>query len=216
MKNWAWTWRILTVGFAAALLGGCATYPYQPYYTVHETPAAAAPPQAESAPPSLLTVGPEDQFYFVHVDNHTGFTISFPQTNRVLYEKGYDRARREREADFALNISIATEARDNPDARAEHMLGGALLGAAAGALIGAAAGAPVTGTIAGAAGGGVLGLAAPADTAMIRIDVQTQSYRDGATSSRSVVLDMANVPPYDAPRVVDIQISKMLETLPTR
>ena len=51
---------------------------------------------------------------------------------------------------------------------------------------------------------------------MIRIDIQTQSFRDATASTKSVVLDMANVPPYDAPRVVDIEVSKMLETLPSR
>jgi uncharacterized protein YcfJ len=120
------------------------------------------------------------------------------------------------EADFSLDIALSMEARDNPDLRAEHLLGGAILGAATGALFGAVAHAPVTGTIAGAAGGGFLGLAAPANTPMVRIDIHTHSFRDQTVSSKSVVLDMAHVPPYDIPRAIDIQISRMLQTLPPR
>jgi hypothetical protein len=213
MKTSAWSWKILTLGFAVVLLGGCATSAYGPYYSVQQPPAVSSPAANE---PAFLSVGPQDRYYVMHVDNRTSFAISLPQAHRALYEKGYDQVRREREADFSVNIALATESRDNPDARAEHLLGGALLGAATGALIGAAAGAPATGAIAGAAGGGFLGLAAPADTPMIRIDIQTQSFRDATASTKSVVLDMANVPPYDAPRVVDIEVSKMLETLPAR
>jgi uncharacterized protein YcfJ len=139
-----------------------------------------------------------------------------PEAQRVLYEKGYDRVRREREADFAVDVSLTTAARDNPDVRAEHLLGGAILGAATGALIGAAAGRPVLGSVVGAAGGGFLGLAAPAATPMVRIDVRTQSFRDRTSSSRCAVVDMARVPPYDVPRVIDIQVSRMLETLPSK
>jgi hypothetical protein len=211
MKTSALTWKILTVGFAVLLLGGCATSPYQPYYTTQAAPAVSTPPT-----PTYLEVGPQDRFYILRVDNRTSFAITLPESHRILYQKGYDEVRRENKADFAVNIGVTTEARDNPDARAEHLLGGALLGAAAGALIGAAAGAPATGAIAGAAGGGVLGLAAPADTPMIRIDIHTESFRDGTTSSKAAVLDMANVPIYDAPRVVDIEISRILDTLPNR
>ncbi len=67
--------------------------------------------------------------------------------------------------------------------------------------------------IAGAAGGGFLGLAAPADTPMVRIDIRTQSFRDKTSSSKSVVLDMAHVSPYDVPRAIDIQVSRMLQAL---
>jgi hypothetical protein len=206
-------WKILTLGFAVVLLGGCATS-YDSYYTAQQPPAVSTAP-AENQP-AFLTVGPQDRFYIMHVDNRTPFSVHFPQANRVLYEKGYDQVRREREADFDLQIALTTGGRDNPDARAEHLLGGAILGAATGALIGAAAGAPATGAIAGAAGGGFLGLAAPADTPMIRIDIQTQSFRDRTSSSKSVVLDMAHVPPYDAPRVIDIQVSRMVQDLPAR
>ncbi len=207
-------WKILTLGFAVVLLGGCATSPYGPYYTTQQPPAVSTAPAGNE--PAFLTVGPQDRFYIMHVDNRTPFSVHFPQANRVLYEKGYDQVRREGEADFDLQIALTTGARDNPDARAEHLLGGAILGAAAGALIGAAAGAPATGAIAGAAGGGVLGLASPADTPMIRIDIQTQSFRDRTSSSKSVVLDMANGPPYDAPRVIDIQVSRMVQDLPAK
>jgi hypothetical protein len=205
-------WKVLAVGFALVLLGGCATSSYNPYYSTQPGPVVAGPTTA----PTFLNVGPQDRYYALNVDNRTGFAIHLPEAHRTLYQKGYDQVRRQRQADFAVNIAISAEPRDNPDARAEHMLGGALLGAAAGALIGAAAGAPATGAIAGAAGGGILGLAAPADTPMLRIDIQTESFRDGATSSKSVVLDMANVPLYDVPRVLDIEISKMLDTLPNR
>jgi len=215
MKTWAWSLKIPTILFAVVLLGGCATPYYGNYYTVQQP--AAAPNQAPAIDEAaFLTVGPQDRYYIMHVDNRTAFAAHFPQAHRVLYEKGYDQVRREREADFAVNVAISAEPRDNPDVRAEHLLGGAILGAATGALIGAAAGAPVTGTIAGAAGGGFLGLAAPADTPMVRIDIQTQSFRDNTSSSKSVVLDMAHVPPYDVPRAVDIQVSRMLQSLPAK
>jgi hypothetical protein len=210
--------KILAIGFAMLLLGGCTTAPYGPgpYYSV-QTPPPASNPAPAGNEANLLTVDPQDRFYVMHVENNTPFPArSLPQAHRALYEKGFDQVRREREADFSLDISLVTEARDNPDLRGEHLLGGAILGAATGALIGAAAGAPVTGTIAGAAGGGFLGLAAPADTPMVRIDIRIQSFRDGTTSSKSAIVDMAHVPPYDVPRVIDIQVSRMLQTLPAR
>ncbi|MGA2938604.1 MAG: hypothetical protein ABSF52_16095 [Syntrophobacteraceae bacterium] len=216
MKTWEWSSKILTIGFAVVLLGGCATTPYGPYYTVNTPPPAEsnqAPTENES---NYLTVGPQDRFYIMHVENSTPFGARFPQAHRVLYEKGYDQVRREMEADFSLDIALTMEARDNPDLRAEHLLGGAILGAATGALLGAVAHAPVTGTIAGAAGGGFLGLASPANTPMVRIDIHTQSFRDQTVSSKSIVLDMAHVPPYEVPRAIDMQISRMLQTLPPR
>ena len=219
MKTWEWSLKILTIAFAAVLLGGCATTPYGPYYTA-STPPPTPPPESNQAPApeeaNYLSVGPQDRFYLMHVENSTPFGVHFPQAHRVLYEKGYDQVRRQGEADFALDIALTMEARDNPDLRAEHLLGGAILGAATGALLGAIAHAPVTGTIAGAAGGGFLGLAAPANTPMVRIDIHTQSFRDRAVSSKSVVLDMAHVPPYDVPRAIDMQISRMLQALPTK
>ncbi len=219
MKTWEWSLKILAAGAAVVLLGGCASSAYGPYPAVSPPPEVSNAAPAENvppAPPASLTLSPGNQNYLMHVDNRTPFVLRFSQADRVLYEKGYDKVGREREADFSVDIALATAARDNPDARAEHMLGGAMLGAAAGALIGAAAHAPVTGAIAGAAGGGVLGLAAPAASPMVRVDVQIQSFRDRTSSAQSVVVDMANVPPYDAQRVIDIQVSKMLEALPSR
>jgi hypothetical protein len=213
MNTWEWSSKILAIGLALALLGGCAAAP-PPY----PGPNAVPPPEESAAPPAptYLSVGPQDHLYIMHVDNQTPFRIRLPQVHRILDEKGYDPVRRQREADFALNILLITEARDNPNVRGEHLLGGAILGAATGALIGAVAGRPALGAIAGAAGGGVLGLAAPADTPVVRIDVRTQSFRDGTTSEKTAVVDMARVPPYDVPRVIDIQISRMLEDLPAR
>jgi len=215
MKTWEWFSKILAIGFAVVLLGGCATTPYGPYYTVNPPPAD--PNQAPAGnETNYLTVGPQDHFYIMHVENRTPFAVHFPQAHQVLYEKGYDQVRRQGEADFSLDIALTTEARDNPDVRAEHLLGGAILGAATGALIGAAVHAPATGAAIGAASGGALGLASPADTPMIRIDIHTQSFRDQTVSSKCVVLDMAHVPPYEVPRAMDMQISRMLQALPPR
>ncbi len=217
MKTWEWSSKILTIGFAVALLGGCATTPYGPYYTANPPPAPVELNQAPTGNEANdLAVGPTDRLYLMHVDNRTPFGVRFPQTHQVLYEKGYDQVRRQGEADFSLDISLIAEARDNPDVRAEHLFGGAVLGAATGALIGAALHAPATGAAIGAASGGALGLASPADTPMIRIDIHTQSFRDRTVSSKSVVLDMAHVPPYDVPRAIDIQISRMVQPLPPR
>ncbi len=215
MKTWEWSSKILVIGSAVVLLGGCVTTPYGPSYTVNTPPA-----ESNQAPigndASYLTVGPQDHFYIMHIENRTPFRGHLSEAHRILYEKGYDQVRRQMEADFALDIVLTTEARDNPDVRAEHLLGGAILGAAAGALIGAAVHAPATGAIAGAAGGGFLGLASPADTPIIRINIHTKSFRDQTASAKSVVVDMAHVPPYDVPRVIDMQISRMLQELPPK
>lgn len=217
MKTRKWSSKILTIGFAVVLLGGCATD--GAYYTTVQPP----PPPAVSnpAPPAeneaqFLTVGQEDRNYIMHVENSTPFAARFPGVHHVLYEKGFDQVRRQGEADFALDIALSTEARDNPDVRAQHVLGGAILGAATGALLGAIGGRPVLGTIVGASAGGALGLTAPAGTPMVRIDIRIESFREGTSSSSSVVVDMAHVPPYDVPRVIDAQVSKMLESLPAR
>ena len=211
--------KLLTIGFAVVLLGGCAATPYGPgpYYSAQSPPPAVSDPAPVGNESNPLTVGPQDRFYVFHVENNTPFPANhLPQARRVLYEKGFDRVKREREADFSMDVSLSAEARDNPDVRAEHLLGGALLGAATGALLGAVAGRPAFGAAVGAAGGGVLGLAAPADTPMVRIDVRIQSFRDGTTSSGCAVVDMARVPPYDIPRVIDIQVARMLQDLPSR
>ncbi len=215
MKTWEWLSKILAIGSVVVLIGGCATTPYGPYYTVNPAPVELNPAPAGNEP-NDLAVGPQDRLFLMHVDNHTPFPPHFPQAHQVLYEKGYDQVRRQAEADFALDIALMAEPRDNPDVRAEHLLGGAVLGAATGALIGAAVRAPAAGAAIGAASGGFLGLAAPADTPMIRIDIHTRSFRDRTVSSKSVVLDMAHVPPYDVPRAIDMQISRMLQALPPR
>lgn len=212
MKKWKWSSKILVIGFALALLGGCAEPPY------YGPPAVAPGPPVVAPGPSrgFLTVGPMDRFYVMGVENNTPFEIGLHRANRVLYEKGYNRVGRERRADFEINVALFQEARDNPELRGQQMLGGAILGAAAGALIGAAAHAPVTGTIAGAAGGGFLGASAPAATPVIRVEIHTHSFRSGMSSRRVVFVDMAHVPPYEVPRVIDYQVAKMLGALPTR
>lgn len=219
MKTWEWSSKILAIGFAMALLGGCAATPYGPAVVSPVPPPAVAPgPPIVTPGPSrgFLTVGPMDRFYVLGVENNTPFEVRFPRANHVLYNKGYDRVGRERRADFAVNIALFQEARDNPDLRGQQMLGGAVLGAAAGALFGAIAHAPVTGTIAGAAAGGVLGAASPAATPVVRIDVETRSFRTGVSARSTVFVDMAHVPPYAVTRVIDVQVAKMLRALPAR
>lgn len=213
MKRWEWSSKILVIGFAVALLGGCVQTPYGPAIA----PGPPGPPAVTPGPShGFLTVGPMDRYYVMNVENNTPFEVRFPRANQVLHRNGYDRVFRERNADFAINIALFQEARDNPNLRGEQMLGGAALGAAAGALFGAIAHAPVTGTIAGAAAGGVLGAATPAASPVIRIDIRTHSFRSGMSSQRTVFVDMANVPPYAVPRVIDIQVARMLRALPAR
>jgi hypothetical protein len=201
------SWMIATVFFALAMLAGCASGPPAPYYSVSEQPA---PPGG-----GILSVGPGDRFYALHVDDRTPFGLhQLPQAMNLLYTKGYDQVRRQREADFLLTLSFAAMSRDNPEARAGHTIGGALLGAATGAIIGGALGSPGKGAAIGAGSGAALGLLAPADAAMVRIDIKTESLRDGSASYKSALVDLANVPPYDVGRVVDLQVSRMLDVLP--
>lgn len=210
MKAVPRSFKIVTLVCAIAFLGGCAAGP-APYYSV-STPAP--PPGEESG---VLRVGPQDQFYVLHLEDHTPFGLQhLPQSMNVLYEKGYDHVKRERKADFALDIAFFGESRDNPQVRAGQMIGGALLGAATGAIIGGALGSPGRGAAIGAASGGTLGLVAPANTPIVRIDIRTQGLRDDYVSYKSAFVDMANVPPYDVQRVIDIQVSRMLEDLPPR
>lgn len=213
MKTLASSSKILTVFLALALLGGCAVGPTTPYYSVKET----TPAYAGGGETGYLNVGPQDQFYVLHVEDRTPFGLhTLPRAMNVMYEKGYDQARRQREADFSLDISLFAEGRDNPDRRAGQMVGGALLGAATGAIIGAAVGDPGAGAAIGAGSGAALGLVAPADTPMVRIDIRTQSFRDGGASYKSAIVDLANVPPHDVHQVIDLQVSRMLQTLPAR
>jgi hypothetical protein len=199
--------KIATVVFALAMLAGCVTGPPGPYYSVQEQPT----PQGGG----ILSVGPEDHYFALQMEDRTPFGLQgMPQAMNLLYSKGYDQVRRQREADFALNMSFTAMSRDNPDARAGHAIGGALLGAATGAIIGGALGSPGKGAAIGAGSGAALGLIAPADAAMVRIDIRTESYRNGSTSYKSALVDLANVPPYDVQHVIDMQVARMLDTLP--
>lgn len=200
--------KIATVFFALAMLAGCVTGPPGPYYSVSEQPA-------QPGGGGILTVGPGDRFYALHMDDRTPFGLhQLPQSMNLLYTKGYDMVRRQREADFLLNLSFVAMSRDNPEARAGNTIGGALLGAATGAIIGGALGSPGKGAAIGAGSGAALGLLAPADAAMVRIDIKTESLRDGTVSYKSALVDLANVPPYDVGRVIDLQVSRMLDVLP--
>ena len=82
MKTWAWSLKILTIVFAVVLLGGCATPYYGNYYTVQQPPAAAPnqPPPVDEA--AFLTVGPQDRYYIMHVDNATPFPGAFPSSEQ--------------------------------------------------------------------------------------------------------------------------------------
>ncbi len=195
MRRWVWSAKVLAIGSAVVLLGGCcALTPCGSRYTV-KAPPAESDQALTFNEADYLTVGPQDRFYIMLVDNLTPFGARFPQVHRVLYEKGYDQVRKLREADFAVEITLITEARDKPDTKVEHLVGGAILG---------------TGS------GDFLGLSSTADTPMIRIDVQTKAFHDRTMSSKSVVVDMAHVAPYAIPRAIDIQISRMLQGLPAR
>jgi hypothetical protein len=191
---------------------GCAS-PYGPpgpHYNVQRN----TPPGEGYGP---LYLPPKDQFFSLNVSDNTPFGLRhLPQTVDMLYSKGYDMVRREREADFAIDISLTGTYRDNAGVRAGNALGGAMVGAATGALIGAATGDPGVGAAIGAAGGGVLGAAAPAATPKVRIDIQVQSFTDRSMARRSATVDLSSVPPPDAQRVIDNEVSRMLSSLPRR
>lgn len=220
MRTFMRTGGTLMALFAMVMLTGCVAGPAGPYYSVQEQPAVqpAGPAPPPGPPPSnLLTVGPRDRIYTMRIDDRTPFGLrNLPATRQMLYQKGYDQARRDREADFEIDLVFDPSARDNPQQRAEHVVGGALLGAATGAIIGGALGAPGRGAAIGAGSGAALGLVAPAGAAMVRIDIRTQSFRDGISSFRSALVDLANVPPGDVQRVIDTQVSRMVDSLPTR
>ena len=76
MKTWEWSSKILLIGFAVILLGGCATTPYGPYYTVKHPPCRANQTPTEDEA-NYLTVGPQDHFYIMHVENRTPFRSTF-------------------------------------------------------------------------------------------------------------------------------------------
>ncbi len=210
MKTWKWVSKILAVGIAGALLGGCAAMPYG-------SPYASQPPAVTpGASGGFLNVGPRDRTYVMTVENNTPFVVNFHRANSVLQAKGYDRVLRENVANFAIDVALFTESRDSLAARGEHALVGGLLGAAGGALIGAAAGNAATGAIAGTAGGGLIGAVVPASHSIVKIAIQIHSFRTGASSQSSVCVNMANVPSYEVPRVIDNQVARMLGQLPDR
>ncbi|MGO8943537.1 MAG: hypothetical protein ACLQJ7_07670 [Syntrophobacteraceae bacterium] len=195
MKRWEWSAKILAIGSAVVLLGGCCCItPCHPPCPVN-IPAAESNEAPTGNEANYLTVGPQARFYIMHVEDRTPFGTRFPQVHRVLYEQGFDQVRKLHEADFLIDITLIAEARGNPDPRVEHILGGAILGTANGSF---------------------LGLASTADTPMIRIDIRTQGFRDNIVSSKSVVVDMAHVTPYAIPRAIDVQVSRMLQALPAR
>lgn len=193
----------------AGLLGGCAYGPPGTYYRVQDNrPVAGGGP---------FILGPDDQNYVLKVDDNTPYGIyELPQTNNVLYDKGYDRVRRQREADFSIEITVSGGLRENPELRAANTLGGAFWGAATGALIGAAVGDPGTGAAIGAASGGALGLISPAAANFATIDLNVFSFQERVSAYRSVGIDMTTVPPFEVRRVVDAEVARMLRGLPSR
>ena len=203
--------KILLFLFLAGVLSSCAVAPVAPHYDVVENPVPG-PPQEP------LRLDPGDHNYTIHVEDRTPFGLrQLPGTVNSLYERGYDNVRREREADFAIDVVLTAGARDNPNVRAGNMLGGALAGAAAGAIIGGATGNPGAGAAIGAASGGVLGAAAlPADTPMVRIDLTISGLHERTSMQRSRTIDLAGTPPPDVPYVVDREVQRMLDTLPRR
>ncbi len=203
------TCRLLAAVVAAVFLSGCVAGPTGHYYSVSE------PDYQQGA--TYLAVGQTDRAFVLRVADRTPFGLGqLPQARSTLYQKGYDMVGREREADFELDVSFFASARDNPEQRAGNTLGGALLGAATGALIGGALGSPARGAAIGAGSGAFLGLVAPAGATVVQIDIRTRSFRDGTTSYKTSLVDLAHVPPYDVQRVIDMQVSRLLETLPSR
>jgi hypothetical protein len=202
-------YRICVALALILVLGGCAAYPAGPYYRVSHN-------YTENDGP--ISLGPGDQNYVLDVDDRTPFEIhALPKTDDLLYSKGYDRVRRQKNADFSIEVLLSGGVQDNPEVRAGNTLGGAVAGAAMGALIGAAAaGEPAMGAAIGGAGGATLGLLAPAETGLIRIDLTIHSYNEGTTSQKSATIDLTPVPPHDLHYVVDNEISRMLRSIPHR
>ena len=203
--------KVLLLVLLAVALSSCAVAPMAPHYDVVEN--QVPPPTQEP-----LRLDPRDQAYTLRVDDRTPFGLrQLPATVNSMYEKGYDNVRRDREADFGIDVVLSAAFRDNPNVRGANMLGGALAGAAAGAIIGGAAGNPGAGAAIGAASGGVLGAAAlPADTPMVRIDLTISSFHERSSMQRSRTIDLAGVPPQDVQFVVDREVARMLDGLPRR
>jgi hypothetical protein len=201
--------QVLLILLILVGMGACA-YP-GPYYQ------SAGPPPPSTEPYSDLRVGINDRNFVMQIYDRTSIGFRrLPQSEQLLYDKGYDRVRRERDADFSIDVTVSAGLRDNPDVRAGQALGGALAGAAAGAIIGGALGDPGPGAAIGAASGGLLGLAAPAATSVARIDINIQSFSDGRSSFASATVDLTHVAPPDAYHVIDGEIARMLQVLPRR
>jgi hypothetical protein len=203
--------KVLFLVLLAVALSSCAVAPMAPHYDVVEN-------QVPPPTPEPLRLDPRDQAYTLRVDDRTPFGLhQLPGTVNSMYEKGYDNVRRDREADFGIDVVLSAAFRDNPNVRGANMLGGALAGAAAGAIIGGATGNPGAGAAIGAASGGVLGAAAlPADTPMVRIDLTISSFHERSSTQRSRTIDLAGVPPQDVQYVVDKEVARMLQSLPRR
>lgn len=191
------------------LLAGCVYGPPGTYYKVQDTrqPTGGGP----------FVLGPNDQYFVLRVDDSTPFGIyDLPQTGHFLYNKGYDQVRRQREADFTVEVYISGGLRENPDLRAGNTLGGAMVGAATGAMIGAAVGDPGAGAAIGAASGGALGLISPAATSFVTVDLNVYSFNERVPASRSIGIDLSTVPPFEVRRVIDVEVSRMLRPIPPR
>lgn len=202
--------KIAVILLLAGALNACVAVPTAPYYAVQEVPTA-------SGTKAVLNVGPSDRTFLLQVEDRTPFgPYELPQTLDMLYQKGYDEVRRQREADFSINVSMWASAHDNPDQRALNTFGGALAGAAAGAIIGGALGDPGAGAAIGAASGGTLGFVSPASAPHVKIDVNVFSNTERLSSQRSVNIDLTHVPPPDVRHVIDLAISKLLRDLPNR
>ena len=200
--------RILVCLVLVGILGGCAVGPTGPYYSVSQN-------HTENDGPFRL--GPNDQYYVMQIDDRSPFGLHrLPQTEDMLYNKGYDRVRKEKSADFSIDVAFSGGVQENPELRAGHTIGGALLGAATGAAIGAAVGDPGAGAAIGAAGGGALGLVAPAATGVVRIDISVYSFNERTTSQKSTTVDLAHVPPHDLHHVIDNEVTRTLHGLPRR
>ncbi len=211
MKIQAKLCTVIGILFLVGFLGGCAVGPpASPYYgTVYDQPGGEAQER--------FTLGPNDVTYVLDVDDRTPFGLGYlPLTVDRLYAKGYDMVRRQRDADFAVDVIFSAGSRDNPEVRGANFLGGALFGAAAGAVIGAAAGDPGVGAAIGAASGGALGMVSPADTPLVRIDVNLTSFRGGYNGHQSTVVDLSRVAPPDVRYAIDTEVSRMLHSLPRR
>ena len=210
MNDVAKMFKIILVSLFVSTLCACAVGPSGPYYQVSESR-----PQAGTYTP--IALGPNDQTFILQVEDRTPFgPYSLPGTLDMIYKKGYDEVRREREADISINVAFTASAQENPEARAAHTVGGALVGAAAGAIIGGALGDPGQGAAIGAASGGALGFVSPASTPFVTIDINIYSNRERQSSHRGATIDLTHVPPPDVRRVIDTEVTRLLQDMPAR